>query len=74
MSPSVPTTLIHAFHSVLQSTIHAATAVDGSSSLHSPVSVFIENTSINNLMEAMGDDSIMAKMHTFVEKVYFFLH
>ncbi|CAA9532243.1 MAG: hypothetical protein AVDCRST_MAG96-3643 [uncultured Segetibacter sp.] len=53
---------------------HAATAVCSSSSLHSPVSVFIENTSINNLMEAMDDDSIMAKMHTFVEKVHFFLH
>lgn len=74
VSPFDPTTLIHASHKVLQSKVQAATVARGSSSLHSPISVFIENTSINNLMEAMDDDSIMAKMHTFVEKVHFFLH
>ena len=66
--------LIQSSHTVLQSKVHAAALTRGSSALHSPISVFIENTSINNLMEAMGDDSIMAKMHAFVEKVLSFLH
>jgi hypothetical protein len=74
VSPSDPTTLIHASHHVLQSKLQAAAVARGSSSIHSPISVFIENTSINNLMEAMDDGSIMAKMHTFVEKVHFLLH
>lgn len=74
VSPSDPTTLIHASHHVLQSKLQAAAVARGSSSLHSPISAFIENTSINNLMEAMDDGSIMSKMHTFVEKVHFLLH